>query len=416
MNTWLVTEKDKLYIVADAQVLKAKPVLSEEAEKFVTAISKTKEDEDLLWFCGRYCTADVRNANGDGFKLNDLKSMYAHAIFKPVNWLHHEFEKIGFIVDSQLKEDKSEAFVDITGIVWCSTPHDAKYADSIIAYFDSGALGLSMETMGNRVECSECGKQFPIYSGNMEDPYGHYCEHLKSRKVNGSTRWILGPKFSGVGIIPARGRHQPADNTAWVREIASINDENGKEDEEIMADKIVYSEEQHNQLVKAAVDSVIKEKVDPLKTELADAKTKSEGLKAKIVDLDEKLEVKEGELTQANDDLTDANKEKKGLQTKVDAYDQEKVDAETTKFDARVKELKEINDSVTDEVADKLKAEILDDDKFDGVKAMFSKKEGKTPTKPTKKVTIESPGQITSVETDAETLREAINKKTEQKE
>ena len=205
MNSILITGKaDKVYLISETTVLKTKPILSEKAEEFITAISKSKDDEDLLWFSGRYCTADTRNGNGDGFKLADLKKMYEYAIFKPVNWLHREEEKIGFIVDSQLKKEEDEDYVEITGVIWCSTQHDATYAEKIIDYFDKDKLGLSMETMGEKVKCSKCAKEFPIQSGESDDPYGHYCEHLKSRKMSDVTRWIIEPQFSGVGIIPSR--------------------------------------------------------------------------------------------------------------------------------------------------------------------------------------------------------------------
>lgn len=408
MNNWLITEDTKLYIIADTKILKSKPILSEKAEEFVTAITKTKEDEDLLWFSGRYCTADARNGNGDGFKLDDLEKMYEYAIFKPVSWLHNEDEKVGFIVDSQLKEEGDEVYVEITGVIWCSTPHDAVYAEKMIDYFDKNRLGLSMETMGEKVKCSKCEKEFPIQSGDMDNPYGHYCEHLKSRKMSDVTRWILEPQFSGVGIIPSRGRHKPADKDAWVREVASLNedDDNGEEDIN-MGDDTKYTKAQMDELVSAREDSVRKEYAS-LESDLDSVKNEKAEADKSTADLQTKLDEKEGELSQANDDLDTVNKENESLKAKIAEYEQEKADAEQAKFESRVKEIKDSGVELTDEIADKLKAEILDDEKFDGVKAMFAKKD----VKPAKaKVTLETDDDLQPTESDEAILREAFSPK-----
>lgn len=414
MTSKLVTGiKDKLYIISETNILDTKPTLSEKAEEFISAIVKTKNDDDLLWFSGRYCTADVRNGNGDGFRLDDLKKMYEYAIFKPVNWIHSEDEKIGFIVDSQLKEEDVETYVEITGVIWCSTAHDMGYADKILEYFDKGQLGLSMETMGEKVLCSTCEKEFPIHSGNMEDPYGHYCEHLKARKVNGTTRWILEPEFSGVGIIPARGRHKPADKEAWVREIASLDEEEIRKEETSMPEKntdVMYTKSQVDELVTSKEDAVRKEYAS-LEENLDSVKAEKDTLETKIVELQSDKDVKDGEISQANDEIDSLKTTITDLETKVNTYDEEKAEVEKVKFESRVAEIKAINDSVTEDVIEKLRDDILDDEKYDGVKAMFTKKEEKKSAKA--KVTLETEEDLIPTESDAQVLREAFNKKDE---
>jgi len=413
MGNWLVSDSDKLYIIAETTILKKRPILSEKAEEFVSAITKSKNDEDLLWLSGRYCTADARNGNGDGFKLEDLEKMYEYAIFKPVNWLHNEDEKIGFIVDSQLKEEGDEVYVEITGVIWCSTAHDIKYANSIIDYFDKGQLGLSMETMGQRVMCSQCEKIFPRQSENAEDPYGHYCEHLKARRMSDVTRWILDPEFCGVGIIPARGRHKPADSEAWVHEIASVNEneDNGKEDTENMGEKneVTYSKVQLDELVAAKEDSVRKEYTS-LESDLETATSEKVDLEKSIEDFKAEIETKDGEISQVNDDIESLKAEKEDLQKKVDLYEQEKAEVETAKFDGRVEELKKLNDSVTAEVAEKLREDILDDEKYAGVKAMFTKKVEKSSHN---KLDLETPDDEHGTSKDADLVRNMLQIKDE---
>ena len=169
----------------------------------------------------------------------------------------------------------------------------------------------------------------------------------------------------------------------------------------------VYTKAQLDELLVSREDSVRREYAS-LEGDLDSVKNEKTEADKSIADLQAKLDEKEGELSQANDDLEAMTTDRDSLKAKIDEYAQEKANAEQAKFESRVKEIKDSGVELTDEIADKLKAEILDDEKFDGVKAMFVKKDDKNTTKA--KVTLETDDGGTT-KTAEEILREAFSTK-----
>ncbi len=408
-NTWLITREDKLYYITETKLIDDVSEISDEAKQFILALTRQKDDVDLLWFSGTYCTANIRNQNGDGFKFDDLKENASKPQFKSVNWLHHDDEVVGVIVDSSFVcgEQKDTGRIQIIGVVWQATEKGRLYADKIREHYKKGTLGLSMECFGEEVECSVCGESFPIKTADRDNPYKHYCSHLKARRLDKSTvRWIRNPLFVGVGLIPAEQSHQPADDTAWVKEIASLQDSatNGKEVNE-MAEKI-YDQAQVDSLVEAACKQIkdshdgkfasqtkelesLKEANETLKTDLAEANKVTE----KVVELESEIEqmkaAKEGDDSVSAEDHEAVKSELTTKIAELEAKDAElqvykdKEDAEITrKKAARIEELKEQGVELSEDLIESLSSHIVDDEKYEALKDTLVKQVEETPTAP----------------------------------
>jgi len=382
-STWLVTDEDKLYFITEAHIITDTSEIDEDVKELVLSLSKSKDDADLLWFSGTYCTANIRNRNGDGFKFDTLVGAANTPKLKPVNWLHREDEKVGVIVDSKFIKGKKEKSgnIQIIGVIWQGTETDRQYAEQVEENYKRGTMGLSMECLGTEVECSVCGNVFPIQTATKNDPFKHYCSHLKNRRVDGkAVRWICDPLFVGVGLIPAIMKHQPADDTAWVKEVASLHDNEVGKEVNNMAD--TYSQEQVDRLL-AEKGKVHKAEIDKINTAHKDEVKDIKAEHAKAVEEKdtkiEELNTTVGEQSQVADELTEATTkletlktDKKAVDAELKTYKDEQKAKEEAKLNERVAELKK-NPDVTDEMIESLRAQIVDDDKFAELQKALSK-------------------------------------------
>lgn len=398
-NQWLITHNDALFLVTEPEIIEDVSQVSDDIRELVFALTKGKEDSDLLWFSGVYCTADVRNYNGDGFLYDDLKAAASTPKFKPVNWLHREMERIGVIVTSEFVETGNKSGnIRVVGVVWKSAQKDMEYVDEIKRSYARGRMGLSMECFGTAVLCSVCGKEFPIQNSSSDEPYSHYCEHLKNRRMSKDTvRWIRDPHFVGVGFIPAIMRHQPADETAWVKEIAARNDTN-EHDKGVkrLAD---YTKEQVDELIEAAkkkteYDMMMKDKEHEKEmadkaTELESLNSLKESLDAKIAELEAAKVAADAEVERLTTELAEkkaSDEEVQALRDELEAkkavvaeYEEYKAQKEVeiqaaiqAKYDERSSFLKD-KAGMTDEQAETLRDHILDDVKFEALKKTMVK-------------------------------------------
>lgn len=398
-NQWLISESDRLYMITEPEIIEDVSQVSDDIRELVLALTKGKEDSDLLWFSGIYCTADVRNYNGDGFLYDDLRAASNTPKLKPVNWLHREMERIGVIVTSEFVETGNKSGnIRVVGVVWNSAQKDMEYVDEIKRNYAKGRMGLSMECFGTAVQCSVCGKEFPIQNSSSDEPYSHYCEHLKNRRVSKNTvRWIRDPHFVGVGFIPAIMRHQPADETAWVKEIAARNDAN--EYDKGVKRLAEYTKEQVDELVEAAkkkyeYDSKMKceehEKAAKDKeAELERLKKLKEGLDKKIEELETAKATADAEVERLTTELAEkkaSDEEVQALRDELEAkkaavaeYEEYKAQKEAevqaaiqAKYDERSGFLKD-KAGMTAEQAETLREHILDDAKFEALKKTMVK-------------------------------------------
>jgi len=341
-STYLISEKDKLYFITGVNILDEAPTLSPKAENVLAALKKQKDDPDLLWFSGLFCTGDTRNGNGDGFKEEDLIASAETPVFKYANWLHEDETKVGFIIHSEY--DDKEKYINVTGIVWNGTPHDREYANKIKSGFKNGALGLSMECVPTSVECSVCGKEFRL------QPEELYCEHLKSRRINGSTRWLRKPLFLGVGFIPTDNGHRPADKDAWVKEVANL--------------KHVKGGVQNMEITQEALDKMVAEAKKTLEDKVTTLETT-------IAEKDKSISTLEDNVKEKDESIIALTSERDELKVKVDKYVEDESARQDAVFEARTKELKDAGADIPEDLKETLKENILDDVKYKELAALL---------------------------------------------
>jgi len=343
-STYLISEKDRLYFITGVNVLDKAPTLSEKAENVLASLKKQKDDPDLLWFSGLFCTGDSRNGNGDGFKEDDLIASAETPIFKYANWLHDDKTKIGFILHSEYNSD--EKYINVVGIVWNGTPYDRKYANKVKSGFNNNALGLSMECVPKTVECSECNRVFAF------QPEELYCEHLKSRRINGTTRWLKQPLFLGVGFIPTSDDHAPADKDAWVKEIANL--------------KHVKGGVQNMEITQDALDKMVSDARKALEDKVS-------SLEATIVERNKSITALEGTIAEKDESIVALTAERDELKAKVDKYMEDETERQDALFNNRVAELKDSGCDLPDDLQEILKEKILDDEGYKTLASLFKK-------------------------------------------
>lgn len=377
LNSWVVSEKDHFYLIAPLHILDTTPKLSKEQEGTIISVSKSKDDPDLLWFSGLFCTGNTRNGNGDGFKPDVLKEHAENPVFKYVDWLHDESKKVGVIIHSEyIEEDKNNPALHIVGAIWQGTNYDKGYASKVKEHYIKGTMGLSMECITPDVECSVCGNSFPSY------PENNYCQHLKDRGNNGATRWLKTPLFVGVGLIPAEEGHSPADRNAWVKEVASMKNKR-KEGEDVE-----YTQEQ---LDKAILDT-------------------KKSFEDKISSLEEEIKEKEGEISVLEDsvkeketEIMEISKLKSELEIKIKEHEEIVARKVEELFVSRVNELKELGYEIDDNLKKLLRDELVDDARFEIFKKTFVK------SKETKK-TFSRFESNSKTDTTGNKLREVLKK------
>lgn len=165
------------------------------------AIAIQNRQRDLMYVRFELCHANV-NRNKDQFFSEELSSGFKTAIAKPINW-EHTNEVIGHIYESEYipftPETASEVVDTNTDKIVCNgVIYKYKFparAREIEKRYEDGNLFFSMETYFQRAKCSTCGELFPAD--------GPYCEHLTSRRANGSTtaRGLMGLTFAGAGCV-----------------------------------------------------------------------------------------------------------------------------------------------------------------------------------------------------------------------
>jgi len=97
------------------------------------------------------------------------------------------------------KKESETSYVLAEGVVWKDRFPDE--AEKMYSDYNKGELFFSMECRFSAAKCSVCEQTFA--SSEL------YCEHLKNRYYNGTSRQLLGINFRGAARVP-----NPADKEA----------------------------------------------------------------------------------------------------------------------------------------------------------------------------------------------------------
>lgn len=261
----------------------------------------TNLDKDLMALEFKLVHTNT-NANRDEFLQEEVFSAKSTPTYKPVNWQHTD-RIIGVMIDSEYMEGQAVAegeeveddFLKIQGVIYkWKFP---TYATAIQKRHDEGNLLFSMETWFEEAECSVCAGRFKKVAD--------YCEHLKGRKLEGSTvsRKLIGLTFSGAGVVD-----NPADKKA--SSISVANEENNEEDINMpnTGNEVVFGSQEELDIYVEAEKKKVRDEIEAQNghKELED---KYEQAQTTIQELKDQITAKEEEIQTANDAKDKAEKD-----------------------------------------------------------------------------------------------------------
>lgn len=347
MENFLIDDGARLHYISNFTILDKPP----ESSDPIIASFKQKHDKDLMWIKSVFVTSDIQNGNFDGFKKADLDLGAETVVLKPLNWIHDSTYNIGVIAAKEARDiEDGKTELSVISAMWQGTPEARAEADKARALFAEGKLAMSMECLADSVECSECGQEFSRITASEDDPYSHYCDHLKNRHINGTTRWIKNPTFIGGALLPT-DEEKPADQTAWVKEVAKLH-EGG------VCMNPIYTQEQF--------DAALEAKTSKLQSKVDEYTQKVEDLEGQILAKDAEITAKVESLTNLEAEKASHDQAIEDLTNELNALKDVQV------MEARTKELTEAGVEVTDEIKEKLVS--MTDETFALIKTVSAQK------------------------------------------
>ena len=164
---------------------------------------------------------DEPNANKDIIAYYD-KDILLQAMPGQVCTYNHEQDvKIGGILNVDIYEPLRVLVANVR--FWESRPECEMLVSKIRDVYDrTGELGFSFEIFANTVECSTCGGKFPAQIEESRPGAGdytrHYCDHLKTRMLPGSTtfRILRDLEPAGEAVVMDGDRPAFADSKTFI--------------------------------------------------------------------------------------------------------------------------------------------------------------------------------------------------------
>lgn len=179
------------------------------------------KNEAIKWIVGNYVESDNANSNGQYWKFDDLLVAKPTISYSPMNIDHHQNEIVGTWTASEMVYPENgpvlNPYIEVLGAYWrYYFPETLK---EVQAGFESGALSISMECVGDSVTCvgdGSCGETFQYLGPDHES----YCAHMRDHS---SDRQINNPHFLGGALILPGNR--PGWKHARVNEISNLINE-----------------------------------------------------------------------------------------------------------------------------------------------------------------------------------------------
>ena len=252
------------------------------------------EDGSILMFNNAIlCHAEV-NDNGDEILVEEIPNLVSTLAGKPID-LDHELTDIhGVFTEVREVVDNGLPAVAVDGIIWAD-----RFGDSA-RDVKSGKMLLSVEADADNVSCSICSK---VFLAPLE-----YCEHVITRKLNGTSRIFHNLKGAGGALTYRPADKQAKFDTGSIRMVASHQEADLMEVQR-MDELKKKLKELEAQLLAASEDGEAKDtKIEKLTAEVEKLKSKIEesekagetltaskgDLETKVTDLTEKLESEQG--------------------------------------------------------------------------------------------------------------------------